>query len=123
MPKNAPSMAAATVPEYSTLMPAFSPLLIPLTTRSGRPRAELVDADFHAIGGAPLDRPTPPPAAAPAGIVVEHLFDDQRRQVRDRMPHATLLGRRGHHVNFSEPPHLAFKGRQARGVDAVVIRQ
>ena len=33
--KNAPSIAAATVPEYSTLIPAFEPELIPETIRSG----------------------------------------------------------------------------------------
>ncbi len=33
--KNAPSIAAATVPEYSTLMPALAPELIPETIRSG----------------------------------------------------------------------------------------
>jgi MFS family permease len=33
---SAPSAAAATVPEYSTWMPMFSPALMPLTTRSGR---------------------------------------------------------------------------------------
>ena len=33
--KKAPSIAAATVPEYNTLIPAFKPPLIPLTIRSG----------------------------------------------------------------------------------------
>ena len=33
--KKAPSIAAATVPEYKTLIPAFEPELIPETIRSG----------------------------------------------------------------------------------------
>ena len=35
MPKKAPSIAAVTVPEYSTLMPELAPELIPLTISRG----------------------------------------------------------------------------------------
>ena len=40
MPHMAPSRAAATVPEYTALMPAFSPRLMPETSRSGRASAQ-----------------------------------------------------------------------------------
>jgi hypothetical protein len=93
-------MAAATVPEYKTLIPAFNE-----------------DADLHAVGRAPLPGPT---AALPG---FKHLFDHQRAQVRDRMAHAALFRRRGHDVHVPQPFQLALHGRQARGVNPVVVRQ
>ena len=53
MPKNAPSVAAATVPEYSTLIPRFSPPLMPLTTRSGRRGQNSDIASFTQSAGLP----------------------------------------------------------------------
>src|SRR5262245_38168034 len=54
MPAWAPSSAAATVPEYRTFEPQLRPLLIPLTTMSGRPPTSSVRASFTASAGLPL---------------------------------------------------------------------
>ncbi len=48
----APSVAAATVPEYKTLTPTFSPPLMPLTTRSGWGQ-NLARASFTQSAGLP----------------------------------------------------------------------
>ena len=114
-PKKAPSIAAATVPEYSTLIPAFSPLLIPLTTSCGPRSAQLGDRQLHAVGGAAFDRPAPPPRP------VEHFAGHQRREVGDRVADAALLGQRGDDLDGAELLQLVFQGRQTGGVDAVVV--
>ena len=69
-------------------MPAFSPPLMPLTTRSGRRGQNSATPEFHAVGRAAFDGP-----AAPA-VAVEHFLDRQRREERDRMADAALLGGR-----------------------------
>ena len=106
IPKNAPSIAAATVPEYRTLIPAFSPLLMPLTTRSGRRGQIFANAEFHAIGRASLDRPTPPLPT------VEQFLDDQRAEIGDRVADAALLGGRGDNIDLAQAFQLPLQGRQ-----------
>ena len=111
MPKKAPSIAAATVPEYSTLMPAFSPPLMPLTTRSGRRGQTLEQPQLDAIGRAAFDRPTAPL------LPVEQFVDDQRAEIGDRMSDAALLGGRRDDV------HLAQRGQLAARAPAIPGRR
>ena len=117
MPKNAPSIAAATVPEYRTLIPAFNPLLMPLTTRSGRRGQIFAKPELHAIGRASFDRPTPPLPR------VEQFLDDQRAEIGDRMADAALFGGRGDDVHLAQAFQLPLQGRQSRRVDSIVVGQ
>ena len=117
MPNKAPSVAPATVPEYSTLMPMLSPPLMPLTIRSGRFGQNSRQRQLHAVGRAALDRP----AAAP--LAVEHFFGHQRAEKRDRMPDAALLDGRRDDAHVAQPRERPLHRRQAGGVDAVVVGQ
>ena len=101
-------------PNTSTLIPRFSPPLMPLTTRSGA-RAELGQRQLHAIGRAAFDGPTAPPLA------VEHFLGHQRAQERDRVPHAALLDRRRDDAHIAQPPQRTLHRRQTRRIDAVVV--
>ena len=116
MPNTAPSVAPATVPEYSTLMPRFSPPLMPLTTRSGL-RAELGERQLHAIGRAAFHGPAAPPLA------VEHFLRHERAEERDRVPYAALLDRRRDDAHVAQPLQRTLHRRQAGRVNAVVVRQ
>ena len=49
-----PSMAAATVPEYSTSSPMFGPWLMPETTKSGGSGIKCAEAEEHAVGRRPV---------------------------------------------------------------------
>ena len=52
--KTHPSMAAPTVPEYNTLIPAFDPWLMPEITRSGFLSINSFNASFTQSTGVPL---------------------------------------------------------------------
>ena len=72
--KNAPSIAAATVPEYKTLIPAFEPELIPETIRSGGRDKQLADPKLYTISRASLDLP-----AQGCAVDIFNSLHDQRR--------------------------------------------
>ena len=110
-------MAAATVPEYRTLIPAFD-RVDPGDAQVGRPHHQLADRQLDAVRRASLDHP-----AQGRAIVIIHLLDDQRGQERDRMPHAALLHGRGDHGHRSQPLQFLAQGSQPRGKHAVVVGQ
>ena len=116
--KNAPSIAAATVPEYSTLIPAFEPELIPETIRSGGRGISSQIPSLTLSAGLPS---TFQPSVGAVDVL--HLLDDQGLEQRDRVPHAALLHRRGHHGHVPQPQQLLAQGPQAGGEDAVIVRQ
>ena len=97
IPKNAPSIAAATVPEYSTLMPAFRPPLMPLTTRSG-----LLDKTQTRLAS-PSRPGLPSTCPAAAARTVVNLLGRKRSEERDRVTHAALLLRRSDDRHITQP--------------------
>ena len=53
IPKSAPSIAAATVPEYNTLIPTLAPIFMPDTNRSGFSLVISLTASFTQSAGEP----------------------------------------------------------------------
>jgi len=83
--------------------------------RSGR--AELRDTKLHGISWTAIDRPAPSPGA------LKDLFCRQWREKGNGMTNTTLLGRRSNHGRLKPPIQSLLEGRQAWGVDAIIVGQ
>ena len=111
-------MAAATVPEYRTLMPALEPAFRPLTRTSGGSGNNSTSASLTQSAGRPS-------TAQPRNccVVVVNFLDQQRGQQGNRMADGALFRGRGDDRYLAEFLQLGSQRPQSGSINSVVVGQ
>ena len=111
MPRNLPSIAAATVPEYSTSSPRLAPLIDAGDQHVGLVLEQTRDRDVHAVGRRAVDV---------VEVVVDAL-DSQRRLERQRVARAAAVTVRRDDDDLGERRQMLGERAQAACLIAVVV--